>query len=71
MQKPTSDGWYSMLAILGMGVAILAFTVPGIRAIHDEQQAVREEISDLRDRTARLEGLFEGYTARFDQRSPP
>ena len=64
MKKPAADTAYIILSILGIGVALWAFTVPEIRAIHDEQQEVRKDISALGERIARIEGLLEGYTAR-------
>jgi len=64
MKKPAADTLYVILSILGIGVALWAFTVPEIRAIHDEQQEVRKDISALGERIARIEGLLEGYTAR-------
>lgn len=64
MKKPARDTAYIILSILGIGVALWAFTVPEIRAIHDEQQEVRKDISALGERIARIEGLLEGYAAR-------
>jgi len=64
MKKPAADTAYIIFSILGIGVALWAFTVPEIRAIHDEQQEVRKDISALGERIARIEGLLEGYTAR-------
>ena len=65
MKKPATDTTYIILSVLGIGVALWAFTVPEIRAIHDEQQEVRKDISALGERIARIEGLLEGYTARL------
>ena len=65
MKKPAADTLYIILSILGIGVALWVFTVPEIRAIHDEQQEVRKDISALGERIARIEGLLEGYTARL------
>lgn len=71
LKKPAADTAYIIFSILGIGVALWAFTVPEIRAIHDEQQKVRfeqqevrKDISALGERIARIEGLLEGYTAR-------
>jgi len=44
-----------ILAILGTGIALAAVLVPG-------QRDLKRAVSDLRERMARLEGLFEGYT---------
>lgn len=67
MKKPAADTLYIILSILGIGVALWAFTVPEIRAIHDGQQEVRTDISALGERIARIEGLLEGYTARLGE----
>ncbi len=67
MKKPAADTLYIILSILGIGVALWAFTVPEIRAIHDEQKEVRKDISALGERIARIEGLLEGYTARLGE----
>lgn len=50
-----------LIGILGVGVAlatlIFAATVPALREL-------RRDVGDLRERMARLEGLFEGFTGR-------
>lgn len=42
---------------LGTGTALGLLIVPGLREM-------RRDISELRERMARLEGLFEGFTKR-------
>lgn len=46
-----------MLTIIVVGVALAGVILPG-------QWATRRDIADLRERMARLEGLFEGFTQR-------
>ena len=51
-----------ILTIIGAAIALAAVIVPG-------QHAMRRDIADLRERMARLEGLFEGFTSR-DRQTP-
>lgn len=44
-------------AILGTGIALAGLILPS-------PNAMRRDIGDLRERMARLEGLFEGFTGR-------
>ena len=46
-----------LIAIIGAAIALAAAILPG-------QYAMRRDIADLRERMARLEGLFEGFTRR-------
>ena len=46
-----------MLTIIGTGVALAVLIVPSLRSM-------QRDIADLRERMARLEGLFEGFTGR-------
>lgn len=50
---------------VGVGLAglILATTVPAFREL-------RRDVGDLRERMARLEGLFEGFTGRQPEGGP-
>ena len=59
-----------VLTIVGTAVALAAVIVPGQRAMRQEMNGVRQEISDLRERMARLEGLFEGFTKAAPSRQP-
>lgn len=52
----TPDMW-TILTIIGTGVALALVIVPG-------QRELRRDVADLRERMSRLEGLFEGFTAR-------
>ena len=52
------------IAIIGTAIALAAFILPSLRAM-------RRDIADLRERMARLEGLFEGFTRRESAPAPP
>ena len=52
-----------LIAIIGVGVAVLAATLPF-------NLYLIGQIGDLRERMARLEGLFEGFTGRQPQTDP-
>ena len=51
-----------LIATIGAAIALAAVILPG-------QHALRRDIADLRERMARLEGLFEGFTRR--ESAPP
>ncbi len=46
-----------IVAVLGTGVTLAMLIVPG-------QREMRRDIAELRERMARLEGLFQGFTKR-------
>ncbi len=48
------------IAILGVSLVSLGWKVAG--DLRQEIHYVREDVGDLRERMARLEGLFEGFT---------
>ncbi|MDE2667797.1 MAG: hypothetical protein OXI69_16765 [Acidobacteriota bacterium] len=48
------------IAILGVSLVSLGWKVTG--DLSGEIHLVREDVADLRERMARLEGLFEGFT---------
>ena len=54
------------IAILGVSLVSLGWKVSSdIRQeLKQEIHYVREDVADLRERMARLEGLFEGFTRR-------
>ena len=51
-------------------IAMLGWLIADQRSlrsyVHSEISAVRDDIADLRERMARLEGLFEGHLNRED-----
>lgn len=60
-----------LIAVVAIGVAMLGVVVTlgglilnGQAALRRELGEVRGDMSDLRERMARLEGLFEGFTGR-------
>ena len=48
------------IVILGVSLVSLGWKVTG--DLSGEIHLVREDVADLRERMARLEGLFEGFT---------
>ena len=50
-----------MIAILGVGVTVMGFGIAIMREIRGMQERTSREMGDLRERMARLEGLFEGF----------
>ena len=52
-----------VIAILGTSIGLALAIVPG-------QRELRRDVADLRERMARLEGLFEGFT-RGERGAPP
>ncbi len=52
---------YILLAIVGTGISLAGLILPDLRSI-------KRDVGELRERVARLEGLFEGFTRRDDSR---
>ena len=57
------------IAIIGTGIALAAVLLPGQYAMRRDIAGLHRDIADLRERMARLEGLFEGFTHR--ESAPP
>ena len=51
-----------MVTVIGTAIALAAVIVPGQQAMRQEMGEMRRDIGDLRERMARIEGLFEGFT---------
>ena len=51
-----------MVTVIGVAISLAAVIVPGQRAMRQEMGEMRRDIGDLRERMARIEGLFEGFT---------
>ena len=53
-----------ILAIAGTGIALWRVNKSSMDRLHNDLEGVKTSIGDLRERMARLEGLFEGFTKR-------
>ena len=53
----SSDTIAIVAAIVGTGIVLAGLIVPSLREL-------RRDVAGLRERMARLEGLFEGFTRR-------
>ena len=53
-----------LVAIIGAAIALAAAILPGQYAMRRDIAGLHRDIADLRERMARLEGLFEGFTRR-------
>ena len=53
-----------LIAVISVGVALAGLMLTGLRAVRVEMHDLRNDVGDLRERMARLEGLFEGFTGR-------
>ena len=51
-----------LIGIIVATIALAGAIVPGQRTMGSEISDIRRDIGDLRERMARLEGLFEGFT---------
>ena len=57
-------------ASLSLGILILGFLWKFQRDVHRDISGVHRDIADLRERMARLEGLFEGFTKATPPQPP-
>ena len=53
-----------VIAIIGTGIVLAGLIVPSLRELRREVGGIHRDMADLRERMARLEGLFEGFTRR-------
>ena len=53
-----------VVAIIGTGIALGLLIVPSLRELRHDIAGIHRDVADLRERMARLEGLFEGFTRR-------
>ena len=53
-----------LIAVIAVGVALAGLMLTGLRGVRMEVRDVRSDVGDLRERMARLEGLFEGFAGR-------
>ncbi len=53
-----------VVSIAGAGIALVAVIIRAQHATHRDISEVLRDVADLRERMARLEGLFEGLIRR-------
>ena len=53
-----------IIAVITVGVGLGGLMIHGHGQIYRDIREVREDVGDLRERMARLEGLFDGFTKR-------
>ena len=70
--KPGRDKSVSaeLVSILAVGVALASLTLTGLHGVSTELNDVRTDVGDLRERMARLEGLFEGFIKKAPANDP-
>ncbi len=63
--------WVTILTlggtVIGTGIALAATIVPGMRELRRDIGGLHRDIGELRERMARLEGLFQGFTGRGNE----
>ena len=62
LDNKENDMSAELIAILTVGVALGATMLATMRGLRVELGDLRSDVGDLRERMARLEGLFEGFT---------
>lgn len=55
-----------LIGIITVGLALAGLILGGVRP---DLKSLRQEVNHLRERMARLEGLFEGFTGRQPETS--
>ena len=60
----SSDTLTIVIAIVGTGIVLAGLIVPSLRDLRRDIAGIHRDIGDLRERMARLEGLFVGFTRR-------
>ena len=53
-----------VIAVIGTGIVLAGLIVPSLRELRREVGGIHRDLADLRERMARLVGLFEGFTRR-------
>ncbi|MCY3821433.1 MAG: hypothetical protein OXH52_19125 [Gammaproteobacteria bacterium] len=59
-----------IVSILAVGVVLAGLILTGLRSVRIELHDVRADVGDLRERIARLEGLFEGFIRNVSPGEP-
>ena len=63
----SADTITTVIAIIGTGIVLGVLIVPILREIRDDIGGIHRDFADLRERMARIEGLFDGFTRRESQ----
>ncbi len=58
----------TIMAVIGTGIALWRVNKASMDRLHVDISDVRGEMAGLRERMARLEGLFEGFTGKARQK---
>ena len=53
-----------IIAVIGTGIALAATILPSLHSLRRDVSGLQRDMGDLRERMARIEGLFEGFTGR-------
>lgn len=56
----TAEGW----TIIGATIALVGIFAPVLMGIRRDLTSLTRDMADVRERLARLEGLFEGFSRR-------
>jgi hypothetical protein len=63
----TAEGW----TIIGVAIALVGAFTPVLLGIRRDLTGLTRDVADLRERMARLEGLFDGFIRRDGRVSSP
>ena len=58
------NGKGHIIAIVSVGVVLGGLILNGQRTTNEAMAGLRQDVAELRERMARLEGLFEGFIRR-------
>ena len=61
----TAEGW----TIIGVAIALVGTFAPVLMGIRRDLTGLTRDVADVRERLARLEGLFDGFVHR-DGKAP-
>ena len=56
----TAEGW----TIIGVAIALVGVFAPMLMGIRRDLTGLTRDVADVRERLARLEGLFDGFVHR-------
>ena len=63
-----SSDLYILVAIIGTGISLAGLILPDLRSMKRAIGELRDSVGELREHMARLEGLFEGFARRENNR---